>query len=110
MTPTADRSQELLSLEPRLLDLAAALTRDTNEARILVHDTLKIARDPAYGLTEQVPVQIWIFRLMRQRFYSLDRDRDFRRSRTNFATEHAYARKRAELAKIVAEEKAAATA
>jgi DNA-directed RNA polymerase specialized sigma24 family protein len=103
VTKTAsDRRQQILALEPRLLDCADALTRDPSEARALLHETLTIANDPAYGSAEVVGPEVWVFRLMRQRFYSVERDRDYRRSRSAAVTELGYARKRALLAQAEA--------
>ncbi len=91
-----------------MLDWATSLTRDAQEARALVQETLTIARDPGYAVDEEVDAQVWIFRLLRQRFYSLERDRAFRRSRSAFATEFAYAQKRAVLAQAMADGSAVA--
>lgn len=91
-----------------MLDWATSLTRDAQEARALVQETLIIARDPTYAAKEDGDPRVWIFRLLRQRFYSLERDRAFRRSRSAFATEFAYAAKRAVLAQAVADGSAVA--
>lgn len=93
-----DRRQEILALQPRLLDCAGALTRDAAEARALLHETLTIANDPEHGQAPGASTEVWIFRLLRQRFYSVERDRDYRRSRSAAVTELGYARKRALLA------------
>lgn len=106
-TPS-DPRLALQALEPRLLDWATSLTRDRQEAEALVQDTLQTARDPAYAARQEAGPEVWIFRLLRQRFYSLERDRGFRRSRSVFATEQAYARKRAELAQAMADGSAVA--
>ena len=95
-------------LEPRLLDWATSLTRDAQEAEGLVQDTLLTARNPAFAAKQEAEPEVWIFRLLRQKFYSLERDRAFRRSRSAFATEHAYARKRAALAQAMADGSAVA--
>ncbi|HTK35741.1 MAG TPA: hypothetical protein VL358_10725 [Caulobacteraceae bacterium] len=94
-TSLHERRQELLALEPRLRDAATALTRDADESGALVLETLRIARDPEYASPEGVATPVWIFRLLRQRFYSVERDRDYRRSRSAAVTELGYARKRA---------------
>ena len=90
-----ERRQELLALEPRLRDCADTLTRDAAESQALVLETLRITRAPDYDWPEGVSTQVWIFRLLRQRFYSVERDRDYRRSRSAAVTELGYARKRA---------------
>ena len=97
-----ERGQELLALEPRLRDCADALTRDPAESRALVQETLRIARDPDYDPGEG-GAHVWIFRLLRQRFYSVERDRDYRRSRSAAVTELGYARKRALAAQAAAD-------
>ena len=93
-TKLNERRQELLALEPRLRDCADTLTRDPAESSALVQETLRLARDPEFGAPEGA-TQVWIFRLLRQRFYSVERDRDYRRSRSAAVTELGYARKRA---------------
>jgi DNA-directed RNA polymerase specialized sigma24 family protein len=100
-TSLNERRQELLALEPRLRDCADALTRDADESRALVLETLRIARDPECG--ESGDPKVWIFRLLRQRFYSVERDRDYRRSRSAAVTELGYARKRALAAQAAAD-------
>lgn len=101
LTATEDRRDEILALEPRLLEIAQSMTRDANEAHVLVHETLMAAKDLDYGPVEGA--QAWIFRLLRQHFYSVERDRDYRRSRSSVITELGYARKRAMLAKAAAQ-------
>ena len=81
MTDTPDRSQQLLALEPRLLESAGRMTGDDAQAQLLVLETLKIALDPSYGTSEVVDPQVWIFRLLRQQFHILGRDQERRRSR-----------------------------
>ncbi len=98
-----ERHEQLQAFEPRLMAWAENMTRDAREAETLVQATLAIARSPAYASSETVDAEVWIFRLLRQQFYSLERDRDFRRSRSAFATEQSYARKRAVLAQAVAD-------
>ena len=71
----------MLALEPRLLDCAQTLTRDAGEAQTLVRQTFKLAKDRNYGLAEGGDAQAWLFRLLRQRFYSVERDRDYRRDK-----------------------------
>lgn len=77
----ASHLAEILELEPRLLECATSLTGDAAQAQALVRETLMIARDPAYGAGEVVDPQVWIFRLLRQRFHVLGRDQERRRSR-----------------------------
>lgn len=105
---SADLRLAIQALEPRLLDWATSLTRDPQEAQALVQDTLLTARNPAYAAKQGSEPAIWIFRLLRERFYSLERDRAFRRSRSAFATEHAYAEKRAALSRAMADGSAVA--
>ena len=86
MTPSAtDLGGQIQALEARLLECATSLTGDTVQAQALVRETLTIARDPAYGAREVVDPQVWIFRLLRQRFHVLGRDQERRRSRAGHA-------------------------
>jgi len=87
---THDRRQQILALEPRLLDCASSLTPDVNLAQALVRDTLKAARDADYGSAEGGDPGVWVFRLLRQRFHSLGRDGDRRRSRRALVTDVKY--------------------
>ena len=103
LTATEVRRDEILALEPRLLDSAQSMTRDATEAQVLVQETLMAAHDLDYGPPEPGAAQAWIFRLLRQHFYSVERDRDYRRSRSSVITELGYARKRAMLAKAAAQ-------
>lgn len=97
MTMTAhDRRQELLALEPRLSDWAAALTRDAREAGALVRETLAIAGDPDQHPADSVSTQVWVHRLLRRCFHSVERDRDYRRSTSAAVTELGSARRRAQ--------------
>jgi DNA-directed RNA polymerase specialized sigma24 family protein len=83
MTPAAvDLGRQIQALEARLLECATSLTGDAVQAQALVRETMTIARDPAYGAGEVVDPQVWIFRLLRQRFHVLGRDQERRRSRT----------------------------
>jgi DNA-directed RNA polymerase specialized sigma24 family protein len=101
---TQDRRQQILALEPRLLDCADAMTRDAHEARALVQATLIEAEELGYGSGgDAAAVQTWLFRLLRQRFHSVERDRDYRRSRSARLNELAYARKRELAAKATLE-------
>jgi hypothetical protein len=104
VTTAQDRRQEVLALEPRLLQCADTLTRDATEARALVHDTLDMAKAqdyrPGAGSSN---TQVWLFGLLRQRFHSVERDRNYRRLRSAAVTELAEARKREALAEVVAE-------
>ncbi len=76
-----DLGRQIQALEPRLLECAISLTGDAVQAEALVRETLTIARDPAYGAGEVVDPQVWLFRLLRQRFHVLGRDQERRRSR-----------------------------
>jgi DNA-directed RNA polymerase specialized sigma24 family protein len=102
-TATEDRRDAILALEPRLLDTAQSMTRDANEADVLVAETLMAAKDLDYGAGAAVGAETWIFGLLRRHFYSVERDRDYRRSRSSVITELGYARKRAMLAKAAAQ-------
>ena len=97
-----ERREQILAMEARLLDSAQSMTRDANEAHVLVHETLMAAKDRDYGAADPSSAQAWIFRLLREHFYSVERDRDYRRSRSSVITELGYARKRAMLAKAAA--------
>lgn len=99
MTTTIDdRRQEILALEPRLLESAQALTGDAQRAKTLVAQTLKIAQAQDYGAAESSGAQVWVFRLLRQRLHSVERDRDVRRHRSAAVTELGHIQKRGELA------------
>ncbi len=100
--PTPDRRDQVLALEDRLLESASSMTRDANEATVLVQETLMIAKEMDYGADDPSGAEAWIFRLLRRHFYSVERDRDYRRSRSSVITELGYARKRAMLAKAAA--------
>lgn len=103
-----DRRQAVLDLEPRLLDWAGALTHDLAEARALVSETLMIAGQEDYGAGESIDARTWVFRLLRQRYYSLERLRENRRARSAFAVDLAFTRKRALLAQAALDEAAPA--
>ncbi|UTP38462.1 hypothetical protein M9M90_14715 [Phenylobacterium sp. LH3H17] len=77
-----DLGRQIHALEARLLESATSLTGDAAQAQALVRETLAIAGDPAYGAGEVVDPQVWIFRLLRQRFHVLGRDQERRRTRT----------------------------
>lgn len=82
MIPAApDMGRQIQALEARLLQSATSLTGDTVQAEALVRETLTIASDPAYAAGEVVDPQVWLFRLLRQRFHVLGRDQERRRSR-----------------------------
>lgn len=92
-TVIRDRGQELLALGPNLLDWACELTRNLDEAMALVNETLVLAADPAEQASEDVSTRTWIHRLLRRSFYSVARDRNYRRSSSAAVTELGYARK-----------------
>ncbi|HTI67041.1 MAG TPA: hypothetical protein VL460_05775 [Caulobacteraceae bacterium] len=102
-TDPRDRGQEILDLGPRLLDWASALTRDPKEAQALVRETLLDAKDPEHAPSDTVSTHAWIHRLLRRRFYSVERDRDYRRSTSAAVTELGSARKRVMQAQAEAE-------
>jgi DNA-directed RNA polymerase specialized sigma24 family protein len=82
LTTAHDRRQDILALEPRLLDWANALTRDPIEAQALVHETLALAGNADHRPPGSLTSRAWIHRILRERFYSVERDRNYRRSRT----------------------------
>lgn len=91
---TQDRHTALERLEPRLRDWADALTHDSAEAHALVDETLAAVRSARIGPDDPDALQVWIFRVLRQRFHSLERGQDYRRSRRSAAAEKEFARKR----------------
>jgi DNA-directed RNA polymerase specialized sigma24 family protein len=91
----SERRQDMLALEPRLIEAAEALTRNAVEARALVVETLAAAEELDYGASDPSSAQGWIFRLLRQRFHSVERERDYRRSRSALVTQMGEARKKA---------------
>jgi len=93
-TTMQDRREALDQLEPRLRAWADALTHDAAEAHALVDETLAIARTQRVGPPDADALQAWLFRLLRQRFHSLERGQDYRRSRRSLAAEKDFARKR----------------
>ncbi len=93
-----EKRQEIMALEPRLLDWANRMTRDANEAQALVQETLAAARAMAMTASDEVGAEVWVFRLLRQQFHSLERDRHHRRAVSAFTTDQTYARKRSQLA------------
>lgn len=93
-----ERRQEIMALEPRLLEWADRMTRDANEAKALVSETLAAARTSALAADDESVVEVWVFRLLRQQFHSLERDRHHRRAVSAFVTDQTYARKRSQLA------------
>ena len=93
-----ERRQEIMALEPRLLESAIRMTRDANEAKALVAETLAAARASPLAVSDEVGVEVWVFRLLRQQFHSLERDRHHRRAVSAFVTDQTYARKRSQLA------------
>ncbi len=69
---------ELRSFEPALLQWAMALTRDAEEARVLVRQTLISAdEDRKAG----PPSRTRLFRLLRQAYHSIERSRGRRHAR-----------------------------
>jgi DNA-directed RNA polymerase specialized sigma24 family protein len=102
-TTSQDRRQEILALEPRLRLCADTMTRDAGEAHALVHETMAMAKASDYGAPDAGNAQVWLFGLLRQRFHSVERDRNYRRLRSAAVTELAEARKRQALADVVAD-------
>ena len=84
-TPPRDHSLEIAALRPRLLEWANALTRDPAEALALVEETLSKALASEDGPPDLATLRAWTHRLLRQRFYSVERDRVYRRSRGGVA-------------------------
>lgn len=99
-----ERRQEIQALEPRLLEWANRMTRDANEAKALVSETLAAARTSALAASDDIGVEVWVFRLLRQQFHSLERDRHHRRAVSAFATDQTYARKRSQMAQAASAE------
>ncbi len=102
-TIAQDLSQEILALEPGLLSWARALTRDPHEAAVLVRETLLVARGAEEAPRAEETPRAWLHRLLRRRFHSVERDRNFRRSRSNPISAVGYARERVELTESVPE-------
>ena len=98
-----DRGAELLALEGRIADWAHALTHDPAEARALIEETLILAQDTAQGPTGTQSLQSWTLRLLRERFYSVERGRSYRRAKSAAVTELDETRKRAVLARALAD-------
>jgi DNA-directed RNA polymerase specialized sigma24 family protein len=105
-TAIRDRRQELLALGPNLLGRATELTRGPAEARALVNQTLELAGDPGQAPSGDVSTRTWAHRLLRRCFYSVERDRSYRRSTSAAVTELGSARKRELQAQAEAEEEA----
>jgi DNA-directed RNA polymerase specialized sigma24 family protein len=82
------------------LSWAHVLTRDPREADVLVRETLVVARRGDEGPRDAESVRIWLHRLLRRRFHSVERDRNFRRSRSNPISAVGYARERVTLTEI----------
>ena len=76
-----------MALEPRLLESAIRMTRDANDAKALVAETLSAARASPFAVSDEVGVEVWVFRLLRQHFHSLERDRHHRRAVSAFVTD-----------------------
>jgi DNA-directed RNA polymerase specialized sigma24 family protein len=89
-----ERRQDVLALEPRILEAASALTRNAAEARALVSATYAAAEELDYGAAEGAAVEGWMFRLLRQRFHSVERERDYRRPRSALITQMEEAKRR----------------
>lgn len=102
-TAIHDLNQEILALEPSLLSWARALTRDPHEAAVLVRETLLVAEAPEEAPEPGEATRAWLHRLLRRRFHSVVRDRNFRRSRSNPVSAVGFARERVELTETVPE-------
>jgi DNA-directed RNA polymerase specialized sigma24 family protein len=88
MTPQVARlRQEILALQPALMDCATRMSRDENEAHHLVHLTMVEAF--AAGETRDAPdadTRAWLFGIMRSTFHSVARRRSARQERGHYAT------------------------
>lgn len=88
MTPQVERlRQEILTLQPALMECAARLSRDENEAHHLVHLTMVEAFSA--GETRVDPdadTRAWLFGIMRATFHSVARRRSARNERGHYAT------------------------
>jgi hypothetical protein len=89
----------------RALQWTGAYERADELARALVDETLMLAEDPAHEPGGDVSTRMWIHRLLRRGFHSIERDRSYRRSTSAAVTELGYARKRLLAAQAEAEER-----
>jgi|GEM_PF-5236825 len=80
-TTAHDHHQEILALQPNLLAWAFGLTRDPLEAQALVQETLALAGRSDHLPPGTMTSQAWVHRLLRERFYSVERQRNYRRQR-----------------------------
>ena len=89
MTPQVERlRQEILQLQPALMECATRLSRDDNEAHHLVHLTMVEAF--AAGETradDGADTRLWLFGLLRVAFHSVARRRTARQERGHYATQ-----------------------
>lgn len=93
-TSLRDRRQELQALGPSLLGWANALARNPDEAQALVDEILVLAADAGCQPSDDVSTQVWVHRLLRRCFHSVERDRSYRRSPSAAVFQLGYARKR----------------
>jgi len=98
-TTILERRQRLLALEPRLRACAAEMTADPTAALALATETLRLAADVDLDGAEG---DAWAFRLMRQTFHSVERNREFRRVRSAQVTGLAETRRLAVAARDAA--------
>jgi len=87
MTPqTENRRQEILALQPALMECAARMSRDDNEAHHLVHLTMleAFSADEARG-PDVADTRAWLFGLLRGSFHSIARRRSARQERGHYA-------------------------
>ncbi len=88
MTPQVARlREEILTLQPALMECANRLARDENEAHNLVHLTMVEAFSA--GETRADPdadTRLWLFGILRSTFHSVARRRSARQERGHYAT------------------------
>jgi DNA-directed RNA polymerase specialized sigma24 family protein len=89
MTPQVERlREEILTLEPALMETATRMSRDEIEAQHLVQLTLTEAF--AAGETRADPdadTRLWVFGILRSTFHSVARRRSVRQERGHYATQ-----------------------
>lgn len=96
MTPhTQNLRQEILALQPALMQSAARLTGDANEAHNLVHLTMVEAFNLGETRDSGGDTRVWMFGLLRNTFHSVARRRAVRQQRGFHAVERQLQREAA---------------
>src|SRR5450631_8377 len=89
MSPQHQRlRQEILTLQPALMESATRMSRDENEAHHLVHLTMVEAFSA--GETRADPdadTRAWVFGILRSTFHSVPRPRSARQERGHYAAQ-----------------------